>query len=991
MAEIESSRAAHTARAQDFQDLMRRRVDEILLVASAYDSFILEEEGALNERILGDFLDLGLRHVPGLTRVSSPSEALARVREERRFNLVISAIQVGDMDAVELARAVHAIDPEMPVVLLAHEQGELAQFLAHHELAGIERAFLWQGDVRILLAISKYVEDKLNAAHDCGVCGVPLILVVEDSIRYWSSFLPVMYTELVRHSQAVISEGLNAAHRLLRLRARPKLLLASSFEEAWDLFNAYQDLVLGILSDIEFPRDGESAPGAGADLARKVREVAPDVPIVLHSSRPAYAEVARQVGAPFLLKGSPTLLTELRRILREDFGFGDFVFRLRDGSEVARAHDLRSLEDLLPRVPVESIAYHGERHHFSKWLRARTEFALAHRLRARVIGDYPDAEAVRTDLIQSIADYRRSRRLALVSDFERTSFDATDGFHRIGGGSLGGKARGLAFVRKLLSEAELEERFPGVRVRVPPGAVIGTDQFDEFLQRGDLHHFAIQCEDPVQLRERMLAAPLPGMLVEDLRALVERIHEPLAVRSSSLLEDSQFQSFSGVYETYMLPNCHPELEVRLQQLLRAIKGVYASTFGPRARAYIRATPYRLEEEKMAVMIQRLVGARHDARYYPDFSGVARSYNFYPSKPLLPEDGMAAVALGLGRTVVSGGNCLRFCPRYPRHLVQFSSVADMLENSQRTFWGLELAPGRAELDPDLELHEAEFGLDVAEADGALTLLGSTWSAENDVIYDGISRPGARLVSFAGILKQDLFPLAELLEQLLALGAEGMGRPVEMEFAVDLKSGAREPAEFGFLQLRPLALSQESGELDLASFDEREVLCRSTSVLGNGRIEHMRDIVVVDAQRFDRSRSAEAALEVARCNAELQEQGRPYVLIGVGRWGSADPWLGIPVTWEQISGARAIVESGFRDTKVAPSQGSHFFHSLSSFQIGYFTVNPESGDGWIDWTWLEAQPAERESVYVRHLRLAEPLRVLMNGRAGEGVILKPAAIG
>jgi CheY-like chemotaxis protein len=986
----ESTGTSRFVRAPDFQDLMRRRVDEILLVASAYDSFILEEEGALNERILGDFLDLGLRHVPGLTRVATGAEALARVREERRFNLVISAIQVGDMDAVELARAMHALEPAMPVVLLAHEHGELSQFLAQRELEGIERAFLWQGDVRILLAISKYVEDKLNAPHDCGTCGVPLILVVEDSIRYWSSFLPVMYTELVRHSQEVISEGLNAAHKLLRLRARPKLLLASTFEEAWECFEAYQEIVLGILSDIEFPRGGESAPAAGAELARKVREVEPDVSIVLHSSRLAYAELAQSLGVPFLLKGSPTLLTDLRRIMRADFGFGDFVFRLPDGSEVGRAHDLRSLEEHLQHVPAASIAYHGERHHFSKWLRARTEFALAHRLRARRIGDYPDAEAVRADLIQSIADYRRGRRLALVSDFERASFDAADGFYRIGGGSLGGKARGLAFVRKLLSESDLDERFPDVRVRVPPGAVLGTDLFDEFFQQDELGAFAVRCEDGEALRRRVLDAPLPPGLEEDLAALLERVREPLAVRSSSLLEDSQFQSFSGVYETYMLPNCHPDPAVRLQQLLRAIKGVYASTFGPRARAYMRATPFRLEEEKMAVVIQRVVGARRDGRYYPDFSGVARSYNFYPARPLLPEDGIAAVALGLGRTVVAGGTCLRFSPRYPRHLLQFSSVEDVLENSQRTFWALALEPGRAELDPDLELHEAEFGLDVAEADGTLALLGSTWSAENDAVYDGLARPGARLVSFAGILKQDLFPLAALLEELLALGAQDMARPVEIEFAVDLRRGARAPAELGFLQVRPLGLAQEGEELDLDTVDARDVLCRSSSVLGNGRLEHLQDVVVVDSHRFDRARSREAAGEVARFNAELEELGRPYLLIGVGRWGSADPWLGIPVTWEQIAGARAIVESGFRDFKVAPSQGSHFFQSLASFQIGYFTVNPESGDGCVDWDWLAAQPAERSGTFVRHLRLAAPLRVLMNGRAGKGVILKPASV-
>jgi CheY-like chemotaxis protein len=967
---------------QDFHDLMRFRIMDILLVASPYDSFLLEEAGELSERVLGEFRNLDLHYGPGLTSVSSGAEALALVREGNRFSLIITALYLGDMNGAELARQVRDAGLDVPVVLLAFDNSDLSDFVARHGLSGAERVFLWQGDARILLAIVKSIEDTRNVAHDTQAMGVQVILLIEDNVRYYSSFLPAIYAELLHHSQGLLAEGANLSEKILRMRARPKILLCETFEDAWRAFTAYREDILGVVSDVEFPKEGVRSREAGLTFARSVREVCPDVPILLQSSRPENAPLARAAGFDFLLKGSPLLLQELRRFMTENFGFGDFVFRLADGREAARARDLRTLEEQLHSVPAESIAFHAARNHFSNWLKARTEFALAQKLRPRKLSDFACVEGLRESLIASIAGYRRERSRSVVADFDRDAKDDGSDFCRIGGGSLGGKARGLAFVRRLLAESGLESGVAGVRITVPATAVLGTDVFDRFLDENELRDFAIHCADDSEIERRFLAAPFPEDVGQDLEAFVERVGYPLAVRSSSLLEDSQHQPFTGVYETFMLANNHPSLDVRLAQLLRAVKRVYASTFSRHAKDYIRATPYRLEEEKMAVALQRIVGAMHAKRFYPDFAGVARSFNYYPTPPLQAKDGIAAVALGLGRTVVEGGNCLRFCPRHPRSPIAFASADDRLENAQRRFWALDLG------GESVEMRETDFELATAEADGTLAAVASTYSAEDDAVHDGIARPGVRIVSFAPILKHAAFPLAEILTRLLEAGAWGMGAPVEIEFAATLTAApAGAPKEFGVLQLRPLALSREIEELRIEQVEPERILCRSDHVLGHGRIEDVRDVVVVDRLRFDRAASRQTAQELAEFNAALVEEAVPYLLIGVGRWGSRDPWLGIPVAWDQISGARVIVEAGFKDFTVAPSQGTHFFQNLTSFNIGYFTVNPDAGDGFVDWDWLLGQPALRQTACVRHLRFASPLVMVMDGRKTEGLILKP----
>jgi CheY-like chemotaxis protein len=977
------------ARLEGFDNLMPFKVQNILLVSSLYDSFILREDGRLNELLIDESLELNLQQIPGITHVSSCAEALELARSQPRFNLIVTNLAVGEMSAAQLAREVKRAGLDVPVVVLAYDYREVKNFVRLNPITDIERIFLWQGNARILIAIVKYIEDKRNVLHDTRAMGVPVLLVVEDNIRYYSSFLPVIYTELIKQSRRVIQEGINVAHKLVRMQARPKILLSSNFEEAAELVERYRDYLFGLVSDVEFPWEGKLSPEAGFELARRMKSLVPDVPVVLQTSRTEFRPRAQAAGYSFLRKRSPTLLKDLRRILTEQFGFGDFVFRLPDLKEVGRAKDLNELEEQLQTVPAESLTYHAQSNHFSHWLMARTEFALAAKLRPRKVSDFTGPEHLRSDLIASINDYRREQSELVIGDFNADTFKPSEStFLRISAGSLGGKARGLAFVRHLLRKSRITRRFPGVRIAVPPALVLATDAFDQFMAENNLLDFALQCEDDAEILQRFLAVPLPAKLQDDLKVFLAEVTYPLAVRSSSLLEDSQYQPFTGVYETFMLGNQSLDPDVRLAELVDAIKRVYASTFSRHAKAYVRATPYRLEEEKMAVIVQQLVGTAHAGRFYPDFSGVVRSHNFYPVPPMTFADGIAAVALGLGRAVVDGGKCLIFCPRYPQNLLQFSSVDDILANSQTEFWALALdglSDGRSG-----HLHEMRFGLDVAETDGTLPAVGSTYSVDNHAVYDGVSRPGVRIVSFAPMLKHGMFPLATIIETLVKTGEDALGIPVEIEFAVRLARHPRQAAEFGFLQIRPLTLSRDHQDLSLESVDPRHWLCQSNKVLGNGRIDNLHDAVVVDSQRFERGRSQEVAKAVAHFNAQLGAENRPYLLIGVGRWGSNDPWLGIPVEWDEISGARVIVEAGFHDFRVTPSQGSHFFQNLTAFQIGYFTVNPDAGEGTVDWGWLSEQASVDEDGCVRHLHFEAPVRVVMNSRKSQGIIFKPEAV-
>ncbi len=975
-------------RFQGFQNLMHYRIRDILLVSSLYDLYVFEEDGRLYELIRHEYQGLNLSHSPEITRVSSGKEAIKLAREESRFDLIITTQHIEDMHAAKLAEVVKESDLNIPVVLLAYDNRELAELLSHTDTSVFERIFIWGGDFRIIIAITKHLEDKLNVEHDTRLVGVQIIIVIEDNVRFYSSFLPILYTELLRQSQRLISEGINLSHKFLRMRARPKILLCSTYEEAWDYFLKYEDYILGVISDINFLHKGEQDPQAGIEFARNVRARHRDISILLQSNNAAMEIKAMELGVSFVLKDSPTLLQQVSDFTNHNFGFGDFIFRNKNGAEVGRAGDLRSLEDQLRIVPEESIRHHAERNHFSNWLKARTEFWLAHKLRPRKVSDFESVEALRKDLVSSLRDYRKLRQKGIITDFKKNTFDTRGGFSRIGGGSLGGKARGLSFVNTLMSNYQLQSQFEDVVIFVPTGVALGTAVFDDFLDENNLRNYSLSTSDDKEITLRFLEAEkFPEDILGDLAAFLDLIREPLAVRSSSLLEDSQYHPFAGVYETYMLPNNHKNPLIRLNELLNAIKKVYASTFYNSTKSYIKVTNYRLEEEKMAVIIQKMVGTTHGDRFYPDFSGVAKSYNFYPVPPQKSSDGVVAVALGLGKTVVDGGSTVKFSPPYPNHLPQFSTIKETLRNNQKNFYALNLSNST---ENKFETHDTlikQYLLETAEEDGTLHKVGSTYSHDNQVIYDGLSRVGPRLVTFAPVLKHKLFPLPQILELLLEMGSWGMGTPIEIEFAVNMSTPAGKAKEFAMLQMRPLVLKREIEELKIEVESEDQLICQSPHVLGHGIIEDVYDIVFVDYHKFERAKSKEVAQEINKFNIKLLSQNRPYLLIGVGRWGTLDPWLGIPVNWEQISGAYAIIESSFKDFMVTPSQGSHFFQNLTSFMIGYFTINAFKKQGFIDWDWLCGQEPKSQLNFTTHLRFKNPIIIKMNGQQNKGIILKP----
>lgn len=975
-------------RFQGFQNLMRRRIRDVLLVSSLYDLYLFEEDGRLYELIRNEYLGLNLSHSPELTRVSSGKEAITLAREERRFDLIITTLHIEDMSALKLAQLAREAGLDIPIVLMAYDNRELKDLVAHQDTSVFDRIFIWQGDFRLIIGIIKHLEDRMNVDHDTRIAGVQSIILIEDNVRYYSSFLPIIYTEILKQSQRLISEGSNLSHRYLRMRARPKILLCETYEEAWDYYNKYEDYILGIISDIDFPRNGAPDPRAGLIFAKEVKSRYPDIPILLQSLTPSCEDEAKEINVSVVLKDSPTLLLELRQFMTEYFSFGDFIFRTPDGREVGRASDLNSLKEQLQFVPEECIRYHAERNHFSNWLKARTEFWLAHKLRPRRVEDYPSVAALRQDLISSLGEYRKLQQRGLITDFSKESFDPKSSFARIGGGSLGGKARGLGFVNILINNYDVRERFEGIEISVPPAVVLGTDVFDQFVDENNLRNFALNSTDDSEITRRFLEArSFPEEILGELAAFLDLVAEPLAVRSSSLLEDSQYHPFAGVYETYMIPNNRPDPFMRLSQLVNTIKRVYASTFYQSAKDYIKVTAYRLEEEKMAVIIQQMVGAPHDNRFYPDFSGVAKSYNFYPVSPQKPLDGIVSVGLGLGKIIVEGGITVRFCPKYPNHLLQFFSTAEALRNNQTEFFALDLRGQPLNGSDTSDMLVKRFNLNVAESDGTLQHVASTYSPENDALYDGISRKGIRVVSFSPILRNKIFPLPQILDLLLDMGSWGMGSPVEIEFAVTLSASTGHRKQFGLLQMRPLVLSRETEQLEIEEVATEKLICLSTYVLGHGVLKDLYDIVVVDIDKFDRSKSREVAREVTQFNEQLLDEGRPYLLIGVGRWGSLDPWLGIPVKWDQISGAKAIVESGFKDFDVDPSQGSHFFQNITSFMVGYFTVNSRMKHGFVDWEWLRRQPAIEEKSYVRHIHLDKSVVVKINGHQNKGIILKP----
>lgn len=977
-----------SSRIKKFQKLMRYKIREILLVSSIYDNYLFEEDGRLYELIREEYQSLNLSFAPELIHVTTGEEALEMLSSGNTFDLIITTLHIEDMHVVKFAKMVRQSGINLPIVLLAYDNRERKELTTNYDTSIFERIFIWNGDYRLLIGIVKFIEDRVNVDNDTKNIGVQSIIVVEDNIKFYSSYLPIIYTEVFKQSQRLIQEGVNLTHKFLRMRARPKILLCTTYEEAWSYYEKYQEYVLGLILDINFRHHGVKDPEAGIRFARTVKSQHDDIPILLQSSDASFREKAYHIGASFMHKYSPRLLQELREFMLQNFGFGDFVFMNNEAHEVFRASNLSQLEEALKLIPDESLVYHASRNHFSKWLKARTEFYLAHKLRPHKVTDFESIQGLRDRLLISLQEYRKLQQSGIIFDFRKDLFDTKNSFARIGGGSLGGKARGLGFINTLLTNYNLKHKFDDVEISVPSAIVIGTDVFDRFISDNRLDSIVNTEIDDLTLTQKFVDSVIfPEEITAKLREFLEITHCPLAVRSSSLLEDSQFLPFAGVYETYMIPNSNPDIEIRLDELLQSIKSVYASTFHIKARDYIKSSSYRLEEEKMAVVVQRLVGAKRQERFYPDFAGVAKSYNFYPIAPQKSNDGIAQVALGLGKTVVDGGNSIRFCPKYPKHMLQFFSTKETLKTAQQKFYALDLN-GKLEHHPESIEDQLvrSYDLSDSEKDGTLYSVGSTYSSENEAIYDGLSRNGVRVVTFAPILKHKLFPLPEILDLLLDFGSWGMGTPVEIEFAVNLEVPQGERKEFAMLQMRPMVLSRESEELIIGEINKDETICYSTQVLGNGAVNGVQDIVVVDYEKFDRAKSKEVVQEVSKLNAKLLAERKPYILFGVGRWGSLDPWLGIPVTWDQISGAAVIVESGFKDFSVTPSQGSHFFQNLTSFRVGYFTVNADN-NSFIDWQWLCKQTAVEELVYTKHLRFEQPITIRMNGHENRGVIYKP----
>jgi len=974
------------AQFQGFQNLMRRRIRDVLLVASLYDLYIFDEDERLYELVYQQYHGLNLSHAPEFTRVSKGEKAKKLLAGKNHFDLIITTMHLEDMSVIDFVQDVRELHVDIPIVLLASDNREIIDYVSSSLLHLFDQVFIWQGDYQLIMAIIKHLEDKMNVEDDSSLIGVQSIVLVEDNVRYYSSFLPIIYQEIMKQALNLLGESMNLSHIRLRQRARPKILLCNNYENAWEYIDAYHETLLGVISDIDFPKNGKPHPRAGLELARNVRKLHQDIPILLHSELPEYKKEADKLQARFLLKESPTLLHDLRKFMKEELSFGDFVFRTPDGKECGRATDLYSFEKMLAKVPAESIKYHSERNHFSNWLKARTEFDLAFQLRPRKLSDFGSIDESRQSLIQSLRDYRKRQQRGIIIDFHKDTFDPLCSISRIGNGSLGGKARGLAFVSILMNKERIADEFKGVQIYIPGAVVITTEIFDEFVEENDLHTFALESKNDQAIIHRFLQADkYPEKLLDDLNVFLEIENSPLAVRSSSLLEDSRNQPFAGVYNTYMLPN-RGTFETRRSQLLKAIKLVYASTFLTPAKHYIRATSFRLEEEKMAVIVQKLVGSEHYDRFYPDISGVARSNNFYPIKPQTSQDGIVSIAFGLGKMVVEGGPAVRFSPKYPMRTNLLTNPKTILDDTQKSFYALDLRTSNNHEGISDHLVK-EYALSEAEKDGTLAVAGSVYSSENDAVYDGISRPGLRLVTYGPLLKGKLFPLAEICERIMKTGAQGMGIPVEIEFAVSLRKSPTEEHKFGILQMRPMVLSRELEILDLSGHAPADLLCQSSHVLGNGVIDDIFDIIFVNREVFDRSLSHKTAMAINKLNAKMVEQKKPYLLIGVGRWGSLDPWLGIPVAWDMINGARAIVEADFRDFRVSPSQGSHFFQNLTSFQVGYFTSRSTEPEDFIDWQWLLDQKPLEQTGSIIHLAFKDPVIVKMNGHENKGIILKP----
>ena len=965
-----------------FANLMTKRIFNVLLVANPYDAFMLEDDGRIDEKIFIEYMNLSLRYPPRFTQVSTPEETWKQLGNTM-FDLVICMPGTDSSDTFDIARDIKAKYPHIPIVVLTPFSHGIRERMQHEDLSVFEYVFCWLGNTDLLVSIIKLIEDKMNLEHDIKEVGVQMIMLVEDSIRFYSSVLPNLYKFVLKQSQEFATEALNEHQRTLRMRGRPKIVLARSYEEAMHLYETFSNNVLGIISDARFPHDGEIDPLAGVKLLKEVRKHDPFIPLILQSSEEDNRKYADECKAVFIDKNSKKMNIDLREAVSENFGFGDFVFiNPTTKEEVARVHNLKELQNIVFSIPADSFHYHINRNHVSRWLYSRAIFPVAEFLKQITWDSLQDLDAHRQIIFEAIVRYRKMKNQGVVAEFKRERFDRYSNFARIGEGSLGGKGRGLAFIDNMIKRHPDFDDFENVTVAIPKTVVLCTDIFDEFMDSNRLYQLALSDADDEVILRAFLRAKLPDRLVEDFFAFFDVVKSPIAIRSSSLLEDSHYQPFAGIYSTYMIPYMEDKYEM-LRMLSDAIKGVYASVFYKDSKAYMQATSNVIDQEKMAVILQEVVGTQYGDRYYPAISGVARSINYYPINDELAEEGTVSLALGLGKYIVDGGLTLRMCPYHPNQVLQTSELEIALRETQTRFYALDLRNTGHNFSLDDGFNLLKLHIKDAEADGALNYIASTYDPYDMVIRDGIYPGGRKVITFANILQHDVFPLARLLQLAQKYGQGEMRRPVEIEFAVNFDANKKTGA-FYLLQIRPMVDIKADLDEDLSLIPEDKIILKSENSLGHGVMDDICDIIYVKTDGYTASNNQLIAYEIEKLNKRFLDEGKHYVLVGPGRWGSSDTWLGIPVKWPNISAARVIVEAGLTNYRVDPSQGTHFFQNLTSFGVGYFTINAFMNDGIYNQDYLNSLPAVEETKFLRWVRFEKPLTVKMDGKKKIGVV-------
>jgi len=970
-----------------FNLMMKRRIYHVLLISSTYDSFMLEEDGRIDETIFMEYVSLNLRYPPQFIKVTSQEEAFEAL-EDKNIELVISMLNIEQTDTFDLAIRIKSKYPKIPIVVLTPFSREVNLKFTEKNLGAIDYVFCWLGNADILLAIIKLIEDRMNIDNDVKQ-GVQAILLVEDSIRFYSSYLPNIYRILLKQSKTFMTEGLNEHQKMLRMRGRTKILLATCYEEAVAMWEKYKNNLLGIITDVSFKREGVTDKTAGIQFVKKIRPEDEYMPILFQSSDTENEAIAREMKVGFLNKLSKTLSIELRNYINEYFSFGDFIFiDPNNGREITRAVDLKSLQSKIFEIPDDSLMYHMQRNHFSKWLNARALFPIAEMFREVSVKEFADdMDEAKRYLFDSITAFRINKAKGVIADFDRERYDEYLQFARIGEGSIGGKARGLAFLDSLIKRNRLTDKYEGVVISIPRTIVLGTDVFDEFMEDNNLYEIALSERSDKDILARFVKARLPFRIHEDLYAFISCINNPIAVRSSSLLEDSHYQPFAGIYSTYMIPNIKFNERIMIEKLSQAIKSVYASSYFKDSKSYMAATLNMIDEEKMGIVLQEVTGRQYGNQFYPAISGVARSINFYPIAPEKPEDGIANVAFGLGKYIVDGGISLRFSPKYPQKVLQLSTPDLALSETQKTYYALDLNPESFTPNIDDTINLLKLKIKDAEDDPVMKLLSSTYDYDSHQLKDGTLSVGKRIVTFSQLLNHHTFPLAEILQLVLGIGQQEMNKPVEIEFAVNLDMPKGEPKIFSLLQIRPIAGRDQTINLDPKRVSPEDTILISDLALGNGVIKGIKDFVYVKPDTWDASKSAEIAHRLELLNDKFLTEKKNYVLVGPGRWGSSDPWLGIPVRWPQISASRVIVESGLENYRIDPSQGTHFFQNLTSFRVGYFTINSYIKEGFYDIGFLAAQNACFEDEFIRHIRFEKPIRIEIDGKKNFGVVYKP----